>query len=79
MEQIEHVIPSTIFLDSVDHDQNMANFYTGIYKQCFTLLTAKDNIAVISNEFFRYLAHSKRTILEKEFFNFLDGTGTILC
>ena len=69
------VEPSIIFNDKVSFQDNMEIFQFSVYKLAIDLLMAQTRIKFIANEFMKYLVQSKHSILEKDFFDFLEGVG----
>jgi hypothetical protein len=74
VKTIVDVVPPSIF-KAPQHRENVVDFYAGLLKECSHILTAKDNVATIANDFFRYLINSKNTVLEKDFYDSMDGIG----
>jgi hypothetical protein len=53
----------------------MEIFQFSVYKLAIDLLMTQNRIKFIANEFMKYLVQSKHSILEKDFFDFLEGVG----
>lgn len=66
---------SIIFSDKVSYNNNMEIFQFSVYKLAIDLLMTETRIKFIANQFMKYLVESKHSIMEKDFFDFLEGVG----
>lgn len=66
---------SIIFSDKVSYNNNMEIFQFSVYKLAIDLLMTETRIKFIANQFMKYLVQSKHSIMEKDFFDFLEGVG----
>jgi len=69
------VEPSIIFNTETSHQSNMEIFQFSVYKMAVDLLMTQTRIKFLANEFMKYLVQSRHSIMEKDFFDFLEGVG----